>query len=261
MKSISLGKRLRGCPNVDCVGVKPNWEDYAAETRARILAAEEVFYPSALYETVLRSLGKRVFPRTYYGFVGNKIQQSNLFALLEISHPRTRIFRGKNRVRRILGNFDLPFVAKTPVGASQGRGVFLIRDETGLEAYLRSHPVAYIQEYLPIDRDLRIVVIAGKVVHAYWRIQDPGDFRNNVSQGGTICFDDIPPESLDFALEVAGKCRFDDVGLDVCHTRGRYFVLEANMVYGLEGFHKAGLDLRQIFARLDEEGRFREPLA
>ncbi len=254
MKRIALGKRLRGCAHIECVGVEPNWEDYDAEVRARILSAEKVFYPSPLYETVLLSLGKHIFPHSYYGFVGNKIQQTNLFELLEIPHPRTRIYRGKKRTARILKDFPPPFVAKTPVRSSQGRGVFLIRCENLLQDYLHAHPVAYIQEYLPLDRDLRIVVIGGEVAHAYWRVHASGNFRNNVSQGGTISFEGIPQEALDFARDVARKCRFDEVGLDVCHVHGCYQVIEANMVYGLEGFHLAGLDLHKIFAALDEVG-------
>lgn len=253
-KKISFGKRLRSCPNFSCLGVNPNWEDYPAEAQARICAADRVYYPTSLYETALLSLGKSVFPHSYYGFLGNKIQQSNLFQLLNISHPKTRIYRGKNRRARVFKDFSMPFVAKTPVGSSQGRGVFLIEDESALDTYLQDHPVAYIQEYLPIDRDLRIVLIAGRVVHAYWRLQHSKDFRNNVSQGATISFDDIPEEALQFAEDVARRCRFDDVGLDVCHARGRCWVIEANMAYGLEGFRQAGLNLQQIFARLDEDG-------
>ena len=46
--------------------------------------------------------------------------------------------------------------------------------------------VAYIQTYLPIDRDIRVVVIGDKVVHSYWRVAPKGEFRTNVATGGHI---------------------------------------------------------------------------
>lgn len=252
---VSLGKRLRFCPSFACLGLMTNWEDYTPESKEWIAEAEEIFYASPLYEDLFRSLGKNVFPRNYYRFMGNKIRQTELFEFLGISHPRTRLYYGRNRAQRIGRDFGFPLIAKNPLGSSKGLGVWLIRGEAELSSYLKAHRPAYIQEYLPIDRDLRVVLLCGEVVHAYWRIQRPGEFRNNVFQGASISYEAIPNEALEFARDVAGKCRFDEVGLDVCYANGRYYVLEANMVFGLEGFRQAGLDIYEIFERLDREGR------
>lgn len=251
-QKVSLGKRLRSCSSFVCLGVEPNWEDFGPEARDIIVQARQLFYVSPLYEDLFRSLGKQVFPRNYYRFMGNKIRQTNLFQFLGISHPRTRVYYGRDRVRRIGEDFQYPLIGKTPVGSSKGRGVWLIRGEEELDCYLENHHPAYIQEYLRMDRDLRVVLIAGEVVHAYWRIQRSGEFRNNVYQGATVSHEDIPQDALDFAGDVACRCRFDEVGLDVCRVDGRYYVLEANMVYGLEGFRQAGLDIYALLAsRLD----------
>jgi ribosomal protein S6--L-glutamate ligase len=232
----------------------PNWVDYQPKVKQAIRDADEICYPTTLYEDIFRSLGKRVFPRNYYRFVGNKIRQTALFQFLGISHPRTRLYYGSNRVERITKDFSCPFIAKTPIGSSKGFGVYLIENEEGLIKYLDRHLPAYIQEYLPVDRDLRAVVIAGQVINAYWRIHRSGEFRNNVAQGADISYENIPEEALNFALEVAARCRFDEVGLDLCRFDGRYYVIEANMVFGLEGFRLAGLDPYEILARLDREG-------
>ena len=106
-----------------------------------------------------------------------------------------------------------------------------------------------------MDRDLRVVLIGGHVVHAYWRIAAPGEFRTNVSQGAGISYDNISAEALEFAAEVATRCRFDEVGLDIAQVNGRCYVIEANMVYGLEGFRQAGLELRDIFRTIESKGR------
>jgi ribosomal protein S6--L-glutamate ligase len=251
---VSLGKRMRVSPSFHCHGVRPNWDDYDEAVKEALLGADEIFYPSPLYEDVFRSFGKATYPQNYYAFLGNKIRQTNLFQLLGISHPRTRVYYGRNRLARICRDFPYPFVAKTPVGSSMGQGVYLIKCEAQLADYLMSHRPAYIQEFLPLSRDLRVVLIKRKVIHAYWRIHQPGEFRNNVAQGGAISFDDIPDEALHFATDVARRCEFDEAGLDICHAHGRYYVIEANMVFGLEGFRQRGLDVYDILCDLEREG-------
>jgi len=246
---ISLGKRLRKSP-VRCVGVKPNWCDYPEEWQTEIVSAKKICYPGPVYGRIFEAAGLKIFPRNYYHFLGNKIAQTDLFNLLEIPHPRTGIYYGRDRLRRIEGDFPYPLIAKTPVGSSQGRGVFLIHGPKDLSKYLETHNPAYIQEYLSTDRDLRAVVIGGRLVHAYWRIHREGDFRNNVAQGGAISFENIPAAALDFAVQTARKCGFDEAGLDICEFAGKYLVLEANMVYGQEGFRKKDLDIYKMIADL-----------
>lgn len=234
-----------------CLGILPNWEDYSEATREIIGGADRVCYPGPHYNVVFEALGKEVFPGNYYGFMGNKIRQTCLFQFLGIPHPRTRLYYGSSPMKRILDDFILPVVAKTPVGSSQGNGVWLIRDEHSLLAYLEEHCPAYIQEYLPIDRDLRVVLINRRVVHAYWRLPLPGEFRNNVSLGATVSTDRVPEEALEFARTVADRCGFDEVGMDVCRLDGQYYVIEANMVYGLEGFRQMGMDFYEILGKMD----------
>ncbi|MCE5333453.1 MAG: RimK family alpha-L-glutamate ligase [Desulfobacteraceae bacterium] len=252
---ISLGRRLRKS-SIRCVGIRPNWEDYPEDIRRAVASAKTVCYPGPVYEHVFEASGVEVFPRSYYPFLGNKIAQTNLFQLLGISHPRTGIYYGRNPAlrRRIERDFAYPLVGKTPVGSSRGEGVYLIGCAEELSTYLNGHNPAYIQEYLPIERDLRVVIIGAKVVHAYWRLHREGDFRNNVAQGGAISFDPIPAPALDFALDVASRCDFGEVGLDICESGGVFYVLEANMVFGLEGFRKKGLDIYRIIADLFDNG-------
>ncbi len=254
VKRVAIGKHLRFCKNLPSLGVCLNWEDYDEEAKRAIKEADVVCYPSRLYEPFYFSIGKRIFPKNFYDFMGNKIRQTLLFEYLSIPHPRTRIYYGKNVFSKILSEFSYPFVAKNPLRSSQGRGVFLISSEEDLQAYLSKYSPAYIQEYLPVDRDLRVVLLAGRVIHAYWRIGKKGDFRNNVSQGATISYEDIPPQVFGFSEEVSRLCGFDDVGLDIIFYDNRFYVIEANMVYGLEGFRKAGKTLSYFIVKAEKEG-------
>jgi ribosomal protein S6--L-glutamate ligase len=255
MKRVALGKRFRHSPLVQTLGIRPNIEDYSEAEIEMLRQAHTIYYPSSLYEDVFLALGKKVFPANYYNYMGDKVKQTELFTLLDIPHPRTRIYAGSSSTQQILEDYSFPFIAKIPRGSSQGRGVFLIRNREDLHLYLEKGSPAYIQEYLPIDRDLRVVLLGAKVMHAYWRIARPGEFRSNISVGGRISFANIHNGPLRFAEKVARLCKFDEVGLDICICANKYFVLEANMVYGLKGFEAAGLYIYDLLTRrLAEHG-------
>jgi ribosomal protein S6--L-glutamate ligase len=100
---------------------------------------------------------------------------------------------------------------------------------------------------------MRVVVIGRNVVHAYWRLTPPRDFRSNVAVGGEVSLDPVPSQALSLALETARKCRWDDVGIDICRWENRFYILEANMKYGKEGFRTAGIDYIRLMEKLIED--------
>ena len=243
---IALGRRLEGIPEVLTLGVKPNYLDYTPHERQLMEAAGLILYPTRNFAQFFTTMGKKIFPSLEtHLYADEKIKQTTLFYMLGIPHPRTRFYYRRHR-RDILKDFMFPFVAKLPRASSQGRGVYLINDSDELERYLHLTSVAYIQEYLPHDRDLRVILIDYKPVLTYWRERPPGDFRTNVFQGGTIHFEDIPHEVIRIAQETARKCRFDDVGLDFIQDHGTWRLIEANMKYGRKALNIKGMDLKTI---------------
>jgi len=250
---IALEARLRNCKNVRTLGIRPNFSDYSPQEAELIRMADKIYYPTAFYADIFDAMGKTTFPSYHtYSFVQDKIKQTALFDLLDLPHPRTRVFYGNRQKKSIPDHFTFPFIAKIPRGSAQGSGVYLIQNENDLRNYLELTSPAYIQEYLPIDRDIRVVVIGRRIVHAYWRIAPPDEFRSNVAVGGRISLKAVPDEARELALEVARTCRWDDVGIDICEHRGRFYVLEANMKYGKQGFREAGLDYDQLMETMIE---------
>jgi ribosomal protein S6--L-glutamate ligase len=252
-KVIALESRLRNCRNVVTLGVHTNFNEYPPDDREEIRRADTIYYPTTFYADLFNSIGKRTFPSYHtYKCVQDKIKQTALFDLLGIPHPRTRVFYGKRQQLAITRYFEFPFIAKIARGSARGRGVFLIRDRESLEHYSEHNSVAYIQDYLPSDRDMRIIFIGRRIVHAYWRIAAEGDFRSNVSLGASICLDPVPDAALQLAAHTARACGWDDVGLDICRWNGEFYVLEANMKYGKEGFRKAGIDYPRMMEAMIE---------
>jgi ribosomal protein S6--L-glutamate ligase len=253
---ITFSHRFKECPDIMVLPARPNFSDYSIKEREFIRSAARVYYPTHLYVDLFITMGKSIFPsRETYVYSGDKIKQTALFQFLGIAHPRTRIYFGKQK-KRIRTDFPFPFIAKIPRGSSMGRGVFLIHNEEELEKYLQKTAVAYIQEYLDLVRDLRVILINHQVILSYWKIAPLGEFRNNLAQGATIEFSQIPPEALAFAQEVTQRCNFEDVGLDLCHTEKEgWMILEANMNYGLQGLTEKGFSIRQVLRDLVIQGK------
>jgi ribosomal protein S6--L-glutamate ligase len=254
-KFVAIEGRLKKCKNVITLGAKPNFSDYADDEQQLLYRADTIYYPSVFYSPLFDAMGKKTFPSPQsYQFAQDKIKQTALFTLLNIPHPRTRIFYGNREHQTITTYFTFPFIGKIPRGSAQGRGVYLITDQESLVKYCRRTHVAYIQEYLPIDRDMRIIVIGNQVAIAYWRIAAFGEYRTNIALGGSVSLENVPDEAIDLALEAAKKCRWDDVGIDVICHQNQFYVIEGNMKYGKAGFAAAGVDYINMMEEKLENG-------
>jgi ribosomal protein S6--L-glutamate ligase len=99
---------------------------------------------------------------------------------------------------------------------------------------------------------MRIVVIGRSIVHAYWRIAPEDDFRSNLAVGARVSLEAVPEAARRLALHTAQACGWNDVGIDVCQCGGDFYVLEANMKYGREGFRKAGIDYTGLMEMMIE---------
>jgi ribosomal protein S6--L-glutamate ligase len=250
-----LENRLKKCRNVITLGMKPQIGDYGARAARLIHDAKVIYYPGALYAQLFTSMGKTTFPGpAQYWYAQDKIRQTALFTLLQLPHPRTRVFYGPKQLSTVNDFFRYPFVAKIPRGSARGRGVFLIRSQDQFRRYCSLTPIAYVQQYLPGDRDIRVVVVKGKPIHAYWRLAPGHDFRTNLALGGRIGLEPVPDQAVALALTAARSCGFDDVGIDILPYGGQFYLLEANMKYGLEGFRQAGIDYIGLMEELIAAG-------
>jgi len=255
-KVIALEARLKDCNNVITLGVRPNFSDYSPSAAEMIRKAEKIYYPTTFYAELFDAMGKKTFPSYHtYKCVQDKIKQTALFDLLEIPHPKTKVFYGKRQKGMIVNHFQFPFVAKIARGSAMGRGVYLVKNPDDLHRYCSLPTPAYIQEYIPCNRDVRVVVIGDQIAHAYWRIAPAGEFRSNLAVGATVSLDPIPQSVLDLALYTARKCQWDDVGIDIIENEGRIYVLEANMKYGKAGFRQAGIDYLKFMEKMIEDGK------
>jgi ribosomal protein S6--L-glutamate ligase len=245
---VAIGRRLARFPWITTLGLKPNLDDYPAAHMALLRRAQSIYYPTNAFAEMFHGQGKRIFPSLEsHLYDGDKIKQTTLFKVLGLPHPRTRVFYGRQR-QEILSHFSYPFVAKKARGSARGQGVYLIKGPEDLEAYLARHQPAYIQEYLSIAGDVRVVVINFQPVCAYWRLPPAGEFRSNLAQGARVEFAGVPKAAVELAVEAARLANLDEVGLDVALPDGRPCLLEFNVKYGHQGPRQQGIDVAALVA-------------
>jgi len=243
---IALGSRLKGIPEVITLGVKPNFFEYSAKERDMIFSSDCILYPTLNYAQFLKTVDKKIFPSLEtYIYSDDKIKQTTLFNMLGIPHPKTKFYFHLHH-GDILKDFRFPFVGKLPRRSSQGRGIFKIDNHDQLEHYLNLTPVAYIQEYIPHERDLRVILINYEPILAYWRESPSKTFKTNIYQGGTFNFNEIPDDGIKKAQIYSKKCRLNDVGFDMMNFNGTWYLIEANMNYGRKGLKLKYMDLKEI---------------
>lgn len=236
--------------------VKP---EHFLREREIVEAADWLLFPEYWQlGALVFGLRKRIFPSLASYLLGHdKVEMTRAFLAVAPQHvPDTRIAANTREEAECLWDeMPRPFVAKVP-RSSMGQGVFLVATRQDWEHYLALTPTLYVQEYLPIDRDLRVVVVAGQVVTAFWRLQSPDGFHNNLACGGTVGSEPVPEAALALALYLARTLGIDHAGFDIAMLGGHPYALEFNRLFGhrgLAGHHErlAGIMLDYLLAQGD----------
>lgn len=222
-----------------------------------IKQADWLLFPQYWQLTALvHGLHKRIFPSLATYLVGHdKIEMTRTFkAIIPNNHPYTEIVSNTPyEAERIWENMTFPFVAKVPK-SSMGNGVFLIESIAQWKAYVAGADSLYVQEFLPIDRDMRIVWVGDKIVNGYWRLQSDNGFHNNVSQGGRVEEALIPKEAQDLVAYVANTIGINHAGFDVAMVGGHPYLLEFNRIFGNQGIASLQTDVNnELINYLNEQ--------
>jgi len=216
-----------------------------------VRGAEWVLYPEFWQvNSLVYGLNKRIFPSPATYHLGhNKIEQTRAFMTVAPGNmPWTEILPStESSIEKVLEWFEFPFVTKV-ARSSMGSGVFLVQSRADFLQYAGQNDILYVQEYLPIQRDLRVVWVGNEVVTAYWREQGDG-FHFNVAKGGVMNFDVVPPAALDLVHHVATSLGINHAGFDVAVVAGHCYLLEFNVLFGLDGLNRQGIRVGDYVTR------------
>ncbi|MCM0613951.1 hypothetical protein KFJ24_15800 [Marinobacter sediminum] len=225
--------RTLGFPNTTVL--KP---DHFMKHKELLKDADWVLFPEYWQlNALVHGLKCRVFPSIASYRIGHdKVEMTRAFQTIAPEHtPWTMIEANGEQEREMIWDaMSYPFVAKLPK-ASMGEGVWLIETREDWRRYCEITDVLYAQEYLPINRDVRVVVIGDRVLTAYWRTQADQGFYNNIAQGGRIDTSPVPAAATDLALRLAKELGVDHAGFDIVLVEGYPYVLEFNRLFGNQG--------------------------
>ena len=176
----------------------------------------------------------------------DKLYASQILAQAGLPTPKTMLTRFPCKSETVEKQVGFPCVMKVVTG-SHGAGVFLCEDAKQFEdlseliSSLDAKNSMIIQEYIKESegRDLRVIVIGGRVVGAMQRTSTDGSFKANISRGGQGKAYDVDDEMEMLAIQVAKVLDLDIAGVDLLFHSDGYRICEANSSPGFEGFEKA----------------------
>jgi RimK family alpha-L-glutamate ligase len=100
--------------------------------------------------------------------------------------------------------------------------------EIGERRWFRRHGALLQALVPPVGRDLRLLVAGGTVVGGIQRMAAEGEWRTNISLGGTWTAVEPPAEACRIGLAAAAAVGADLVGVDLLPLDGTWTVLELN---------------------------------
>ncbi len=163
----------------------------------------------------------------------------------------SRYPRDLDRLIRLVGG--PPLVLKLLRG-TQGTGVVFAesRESVGsmLETIWSLGEDILVQRFIAESkgRDVRALVIHGKVRAAMRRIGRDGEFRSNIHRGGVGEGIDLPPEYERAAVRAAKAVGLGLAGVDMLESAEGPMVIEVNASPGFEGLEEAtGLNVARMF--------------
>lgn len=159
--------------------------------------------------------------------------------------------------RTILGKFPMdaglvekelgfPVIVKTLRG-TRGTGVLKCEDRSqfedlaGLLASADAKADFLFQHYVRAShgRDVRVLVVGGRVVAAMERRSPSGHFKSNVSLGGQGVAYTPTGEMAELAARAADVLELEVAGIDILFDEDGYRICEANSAPGFQGLERA----------------------
>jgi len=177
--------------------------------------------------------------------VKDKLYSQQILGQSNLPVPKTMLVRHPINLELIEKNLSYPIIVKTLSG-SYGAGVFLVEDRKQFRQLMKMAELTkpsyniIVQEFIQdsYGKDLRVLVVNGKVVGCMMRQAVDGDFRANLTRGGEAI-----PYQIDENIEwLGGECarllHLDIAGVDLLFNNGSYTICEVNSAPGFEGMEK-----------------------
>jgi hypothetical protein len=149
----------------------------------------------------------------------------------DIPVPKTYIFYDKKKADKFIESTKYPKIIKKSYGPSNYGGYFVHKVDSKKEAQTllakKKYNPVYMQDFVPMEADVRVMLIGHKPVCAFWRRPPKGEWLTNTSQGGSMDYQDVPKELLDLAVKVSRAANAEYWACDIAVGKdGKYRILE-----------------------------------
>ena len=176
--------------------------------------------------------------------------------------PKTYIYYNHENAYKFLKKTKYPKIVKKSYGPSNYGGYFVhkvddYKEAKELFADRKYHPM-YFQDFVPMEADIRVMLIGHKPVCAFWRRAPEGEWLTNTSQGGSMDYMDVPKSVLDLAVKVSKAAKAEYWACDVAYGKdGKVRILECATAFAAFPYIRDWIG--QYLMWLLSEGRFRKP--
>lgn len=175
----------------------------------------------------------------------DKLRALQLLTRRKIDVPITVCARSPAGVEAALGLVGgCPAIVKLQQG-TQGIGTMIAETSQAvhslLETFWAMGQDIVLQEYVRESkgRDIRVIVVGGRVVASMRRVAKPGEFRSNLHRGGKGAGMRLPRAYRSVAIRAAKAMGLEVAGVDMLEGRSGPKILEINSSPGLEGIERA----------------------
>lgn len=145
--------------------------------------------------------------------------------------PKTDIFYEVNEAMAFLSATRYPCIIKKSYGPSNYGGYYVHKVDNFEQAkalinHKKYYPV-YVQEFVPMAADIRVMLVGHRPVCAFWRRPPKGEWLTNTSQGGSMDYMNVPQKALDIAVRASKAANAQYWACDIAlGTDGKFRILE-----------------------------------
>mgnify|MGYP005993720981 FL=1 len=259
-------KRLLECfdnEGIECFSVHPNSVDIfiSKDNKKSVLVDNEytsipdfviprvgsatTYYQKAVYRHLERMGVLFINGSDAIDNVKDKLYTMQILSQNNIPHPKTMLVKNPIDSSYVERNIGFPIVVKSLSG-THGKGVYLAENKRNFEQLVEMMEQfndrfnIILQEFVKdsFGKDLRIIVVGGKVIGAMKRESVDGDFRANVTRGGGAKPVELDEQMEYLALESTKLLGLDIGGVDLLYDGDSYKICEVNSSPGFNGMEK-----------------------
>ncbi len=189
-------------------------------------------------------------------YITSKLSSLIKYKRAGLSVPATYQILQNSEFKTIAQKLGFPLIIKEE-NAAKGEGIYLLKNFKEAELLFKKINCAsvLIQEYIPSNFDIRVLVLGGRILGAIKRTAKKGEFRSNIAQGGTAEIYSLNSELKKLAILAAKASDNEFAGVDIMiDSKNKPYILESNRAPQFAGFEKAtGINVAQEIVKYIEK--------